>query len=424
MAEIVSLAEAVERAIRRRRHRRDGGLHPPDPVRRRARDDPAAAPRPDPGPDDPRRHLRPAHRRGLRAQARLLLGRQPGRRLAAPVPRRGRARAGRSRSRSRSTATPGWPTATWPARRGLPFAVLRGYAGTGPARPAHADDRADHLPVHRRGADRRAGAAARRRRSSTPSAPTGRGNVQLWGITGVQKEAVLAARRSRGHRRGDRRRARRRVPGAVVLPSLDGRRACAPCPAARIRPTRSGTTSGTTTSTVAWDAISRDRDTRSRRWLDEHVCRAQAVTGRDAALHPDEMMSGDRGPRALRDGMVCFVGIGLPSAAANLARGHARAVLVLIYESGTLGAKPDRLPLSIGDGDAGRDGRRRGHRVPEIFNYWLQPGRIDVGFLGARPDRPVRQHQHHRRRRRLRPAQACGCPARAARRRSPRRAAR
>ncbi|WP_181774851.1 CoA-transferase subunit beta [Amycolatopsis pittospori] len=95
----------------------------------------------------------------------------------------------------------------------------------------------------------------------------------------------------------------------------------------------------------------------------------------------DEMMS-VAAARALGDGTSCFVGIGLPSTAANLARrGHAPN-LTLIYESGCLGAKPTRLPLSIGDGELA-DTADAVVSVPEVFNYWLQPGRIDVGFLGA-----------------------------------------
>ncbi|PSL56106.1 glutaconate CoA-transferase subunit B [Saccharothrix carnea] len=95
----------------------------------------------------------------------------------------------------------------------------------------------------------------------------------------------------------------------------------------------------------------------------------------------DEMMT-VAAARALRDGAVCFVGIGLPSTAANLARRTHAPDLVLVYESGTIGAKPDRLPLSIGDGVLA-DTAVSVVGVPEIFNYWLQPGRIDVGFLGA-----------------------------------------
>jgi glutaconate CoA-transferase subunit B len=86
--------------------------------------------------------------------------------------------------------------------------------------------------------------------------------------------------------------------------------------------------------------------------------------------------------RALRPGVRCFVGIGRPSAAANLARRTSAPDLVLIYESGTIGAKPGRLPLSIGDGILAETADSV-VSVPEIFNYWLQPGRIDVGFLGA-----------------------------------------
>ena len=96
---------------------------------------------------------------------------------------------------------------------------------------------------------------------------------------------------------------------------------------------------------------------------------------------PAEMMA-VAAARALRDGQVCFVGIGAPSTAANLARAAARPDLVLIYESGTIGAKPSRLPLSIGDGELA-DTADAVVSVPEIFNYWLQAGRIDVGFLGA-----------------------------------------
>ena len=99
------------------------------------------------------------------------------------------------------------------------------------------------------------------------------------------------------------------------------------------------------------------------------------------AYTADEMMT-VAAARQLHDGAVCFVGIGLPSTAANLARATHAPGVVLIYESGTLGAKPDRLPLSIGDGILA-DTADTVVSVPEVFNYWLQPGRIDVGFLSA-----------------------------------------
>jgi glutaconate CoA-transferase subunit B len=95
----------------------------------------------------------------------------------------------------------------------------------------------------------------------------------------------------------------------------------------------------------------------------------------------DEMMT-IAAARALREGSACFVGIGLPSTAANLARHTHAPGLVLIYESGAIGAKPTKLPLSIGDGELAATADAV-VTVPEIFNYWLQPGRIDVGFLGA-----------------------------------------
>ncbi len=100
-----------------------------------------------------------------------------------------------------------------------------------------------------------------------------------------------------------------------------------------------------------------------------------------SAYTADEMMTVAAAHR-LRDGALCFVGIGLPSTAANLARATHAPDLVLIYESGCLGAKPERLPLSIGDGVLAEHADAL-ISVPEVFNYWLQPGRVDVGFLGA-----------------------------------------
>lgn len=86
--------------------------------------------------------------------------------------------------------------------------------------------------------------------------------------------------------------------------------------------------------------------------------------------------------RMLEDGAVCFVGIGVPSMAANLARRLHAPNVVLIYESGTIGSKPDVLPLSIGDGELATTADAV-VSTPEIFSYWLQGGRVDVGFLGA-----------------------------------------
>src|SRR5215218_6030551 len=91
--------------------------------------------------------------------------------------------------------------------------------------------------------------------------------------------------------------------------------------------------------------------------------------------------------RLLADGTVCFVGIGLPSTVANLARRLHAPRCVLVYECGCIGSKPRRLPLSIGDGELGETADAV-VSVPEIFTYWLQAGRIDIGFLsGAQLDR-------------------------------------
>lgn len=86
--------------------------------------------------------------------------------------------------------------------------------------------------------------------------------------------------------------------------------------------------------------------------------------------------------RMLKDGQVCFVGIGMPSAAANLARLSRTPNIVLIYESGAIGTKPSVLPLSIGDGELAETADVL-VSVPEMFRYWLQGGHIDIGFLGA-----------------------------------------
>jgi glutaconate CoA-transferase, subunit B len=98
--------------------------------------------------------------------------------------------------------------------------------------------------------------------------------------------------------------------------------------------------------------------------------------------YTSEEMMAVAAARRLRDGTACFVGIGVPSRAANLARATHAPGCVLIYESGTIGAKPLHLPLSIGDGELAETADAV-VSVPEIFSYWLQAGRIDVGFLAA-----------------------------------------
>ena len=101
----------------------------------------------------------------------------------------------------------------------------------------------------------------------------------------------------------------------------------------------------------------------------------------DLGFTPDEMMT-IAASRALTSSDVCFVGIGAPSAACNVARLTHAPDITLIYESGTIGTKPDVLPLSIGDGVLCETAVNT-VSVPEMFRYWLQGGRITIGFLGA-----------------------------------------
>ena len=101
----------------------------------------------------------------------------------------------------------------------------------------------------------------------------------------------------------------------------------------------------------------------------------------DATYTADEMMT-IAAARMVKNGAVCFVGIGLPSAAANLARLTHAPDTVLVYESGTIDTKPSVLPLSIGDGELAETALTVVPLV-EIFTYWLQGGRITLGFLGA-----------------------------------------
>src|SRR6185295_12402210 len=91
--------------------------------------------------------------------------------------------------------------------------------------------------------------------------------------------------------------------------------------------------------------------------------------GGGRVITPDELMS-VAAARSLRDGQSCFVGIGLPSTAANLARRLHAPNLVLIYESGAVDSRPAELPRSIGDGVVARSALSV-VSVPEVFNYWL-----------------------------------------------------
>jgi acyl CoA:acetate/3-ketoacid CoA transferase len=130
---------------------------------------------------------------------------------------------------------------------------------------------------------------------------------------------------------------------------------------------------------TAWDDIASDRD-RFLEWMDERACAAGGarVTGDWTST---EMMT-IAASRALSNDDVCFVGIGAPSAACNLARLTRCPDITLIYESGTLGTAPEVLPLSIGDSELAGISLTT-VSVPEMFRYWLQGGHISIGFLGG-----------------------------------------
>ena len=340
------------------------------------------------------------------------LGRQPGRRLAAPAARRGRARLAARRSSSRSTRTPGWRPRTRPARRTCRSASLRGYVGSDLA-GAHArrDESRARSPARSSPRCRRTGPTSA---SSTRSRPTGAGNVQLWGIVGVQKETVLASARSivTVEEIVDELEPR---PGAVVLPALGrstrSRRAGRRASVVRARLLRARQRvlrrAGTRSAATA---------TRSPSWIERARARSRVVT-RDVAADgtADEMMAVEAA-RRLRDGTVCFVGIGLPSLAANLARRTHAPGCVLVYESGTIGAKPHAAAAVDRRRRAGRDG---GHgRLGAGDVRLLAAGRPDRRRLPRRgADRPPRQPQQHGDRR-LRRRRRCACPAAAARPRS------
>jgi len=112
----------------------------------------------------------------------------------------------------------------------------------------------------------------------------------------------------------------------------------------------------------------------------EGVGRA-AGTGTAAPATGTEMMIA-AAARELAGSRVCFVGVGLPNIAVNLARLTVAPELELIYEAGAYGAQPARLPLSIGDPTI-VTGATAAMPMLELFGYYLQGGRVDVGFLGA-----------------------------------------
>jgi glutaconate CoA-transferase subunit B len=105
------------------------------------------------------------------------------------------------------------------------------------------------------------------------------------------------------------------------------------------------------------------------------------MTGVLERVGPDDAIT-VAAARRLRNGQICFVGVGLPSVAAMLARATTAPDLVMVYESGVLGAKPTYVPLSVADAILAKTAVDV-VSVPELFNYWLQPGRIHMGLIGA-----------------------------------------
>ena len=279
---------------------------------------------------------------------------------------------------------------------GLPFGVLRGYVGTDLI-DAHAHDRPDHMPVHRRGADRRAGARARRRGRSTPSRPTVDGNVQLCGASSACRRRPCSRRSARSSR--SRRSSTSSSPARTPWSCRRGWSSAVCLVPGGAHPSFAmGYSERDNDFYRAWDDVVADRDAfddvdrHARPWhgrLRPSTAAAPASTPRSwpclMSWTTDDLMIVNAAAlgELARRARCCFVGIGLPSTAANLARRlYDPPHCVLVYESGCIGSKPTRLPLSIGDGELAETADAV-VSVPEIFAYWLQAGRIDVGFLGA-----------------------------------------
>ena len=218
------------------------------------------------------------------------------------------------------------------------------------------------------------------------------GNVLLEGILGVQKEAVLAAKKSIVTVEEIVDDFGPRNLNAVIMPGW-ALGAIAVVPGGAFPSYAQGYYKRFNAFYKQWDGIARERDC-FLAWMKENVldktpedfaraCRGAADGGGVSAMNykPNEMMT-IAAARALKNTDVTFVGIGMPSAAANLARLTHAPDITLIYESGTLATKPTVLPLSIGDGELCETALTT-VSVPEMFRYWLQGGRITVGFLGG-----------------------------------------
>ena len=413
MAELMTLSDAVAELVQRRRLGRARGLHAPDPVRGRSR---AAAPGParaGADPDDAGPALRPDDRHGRGAPAGLLLRRQPRRRLAAPLPRRDRERLAARRSRSRSTATPGMANRYVAGAADLPFAVLRGYAGTDLV--AHTNVALHRVPVHRRAARGRAGAATRTSRSSTRRRPTAQGNVQLWGIPGVQKEAVLAAARSlvtveRIVERLEPRPGGGRDPAAGRSTSWRRRRAARSPPTASTSPSATTTSTGSGTRSAATASAFTRLDGGARASAGcargerraEHATRSRPSSPRGALAATQDRVHRRRAPEHRRDPRAHGP---QPRARADLRVGHDRRQAVPHPAVDRRRRARARPPT-------------RSCRCPRCSTTGSAPGRDRRRVPRRGAGRPLRQPQLDRDRR-LRPSAHAAARAPAARPRSP-----
>ena len=356
------------------------------PFRRRARNHPAGAAQFDADPDDAGSDLRSTDRLGLRVEAHFSWGGNPG--------------VG-SLHRLRDAVEQGWPAplaleenahagmaAAYAAGAShLPFGMLRGYLGTD--LPKYNHDKVHRMSLHRREVWPPIPAIRPDVTVIHAQKADRKGNVLMWGVVGVQKEAVLAAKRAI-------------VTVEEIVDELDAPPNCRG--AAFLGGGRGVRSEGRSVSVLRARLLSaqqrvlqtmgRDRArARDVPGLDAtHVLGTKdfdefkrsleaAVTMPEAKYTADEMMT-IAAARMIRNGASCFVGIGLPSAAANLARLTHAPDTVLIYESGRIGTKPTVLPLSIGDGELSETADTV-VSIPEMFAYWLQGGRIDLGFLGA-----------------------------------------
>ena len=205
------------------------------------------------------------------------------------------------------------------------------------------------------------------------------GNVQLWGIPGVQKEAVLAAKRSlvTVEQIVDELELR---PGGMIIPgwAVDAV-ALAPGGSQPVLHARHHRTRQRLLPRVGQD----QPRPRAVHDVDGRACphRSADVVSATTTASAAEVQT-VVAARGLTGKRSCFIGVGRPSTAAILARMVHNPDLVLVYESGTIGAKPSRVPLSIGDGELAQTADAV-VSVPEMFNYWIGPGRIEVAFLGA-----------------------------------------